>query len=337
MAAKVTESEDLTSCPVCFEDFSEVAPHVPRILPCFHTLCEHCVGQLLQNSSLECPECREKHHVPGGVKTFQQNKYVIAYIRKERKSLEVAAPMERKQCSDHGEEITMFCRESGCEKAICHLCLVKSHKFHDVVDLEEERKENYRSLVKDMEEVSKILTKSRKKIQTVQEDFEKKYDRSLKMLKLRKEEVVRKIIEHIDKLGEKVREDKTDQDTEIQKEIETIDINIDMIQNIQADVNETSTLEEIKIKREIVNNVCEEIKKRKANRKSYTLLEYHTGQLNAGIIENLCGKTIKREIPYASQTKQNKYDSNRNMLGNQIKQLFRHGSQHQYTGTIEGL
>ena len=136
-----------------------------------------------------------------------------------------------------------------------------------------------------------------KEIQAIQENFEKRHEQSLKMLKLRKEEVVRKIIEHIDKLRANLSEDKTDQDTEIQKEIETIEINIDMIQNIQDDVNETSTLEEIKIKREIVNNVCEEIQKRKANRKSYTLLEYHTGQLNAGIMENLCGKTIKREIP----------------------------------------
>ena len=143
MATGVTEVDELTSCPVCFEDFSEVAPHVPRILPCFHTLCECCVGQLLQNSSLECPECREKHDAPRGVKTFQQNKYIIAHMRKKRKSQEVVSSQDRAHCRSHGEEITMFCRESRCEKSICHLCLVKSHKFHDVVDLEEQRKENY--------------------------------------------------------------------------------------------------------------------------------------------------------------------------------------------------
>ena len=204
MATKVTEVDDLTSCPVCFKDFSEVPPHVPRILPCFHTLCEHCVEQVLWNSSLVCPECREKHDAPKGVKTFQQNKYVITYIRNKRKSPEVAAPLERKQCPDHGEQLIMFCRESGCEKPICHLCLIKSHKFHDFVDLEEERKENYRCLMKDMEEVSKILTMNKKKIQTVQGDFEERYERSLKLLKLRKEEIVRKITEHIDKIEAKL-------------------------------------------------------------------------------------------------------------------------------------
>ena len=130
----------------------------------------------------------------------------------KRKSPEVAASPERKQCPDHGEEITMFCRESGCEKAICHLCLVKSHKFHDVVDFEEERKDNYRSLVKDIEGVSKILVMNKKKIQAIQKNFEKRHEQSLKMLKLRKEEVVRKIIEHIDQLWAKLSEDNTDQD-----------------------------------------------------------------------------------------------------------------------------
>ena len=297
MATKVTEVDELTSCPVCFGDFSEETPHVPRILPCFHTLCEYCVEQLLQNSSLECPECREKHEAPKGVKTFQQNKYIIAHIRNNRKSPQVVAPRERKQCPDHGEQLIMFCRESGCQIPICHLCLIKSHKFHDFVDLEQERKENYRCLVKDMEEVSKKLRENKKEIRSVQEDFEKNYEKSLKKLKLRKEEIIRKITEHMNKLEEKLNQNKTDQDTKIQNEMETIEIITDLMQNMQDNMKEPETLEDIKIKREIFNKFCEELHKRNTNRKSFSFLEYNTDQLSANTLEHLCGKTIKREIP----------------------------------------
>ena len=186
----------------------------------------------------------------------------------------------------------MFCKESACEKAICHLCLIKSQKFHDVVNLEEERKENYRCLVEDMEEVSNSLVMNKKMILSVQENFEKRHEQSLEMLKLRKEELVRRIIENIDKLQVKLSENKTKLDTEIRNDMETIEINIDFVQSLQGDVNETSTLEDIKMKREIVNNICDEIKKRKTNSKSYTLLEYHTGQLSTDTLEHLCGKPL---------------------------------------------
>ena len=152
----------------------------------------------------------------------------------------------------------MFCREGACEKPICHLCLVKSHKFHDVVDLEEERKEKYALLVKDIEEVSKLLTENKKTIRAFQENLKNRYENSLIMLRKRKEEVT----EHMDKLEAELREDKTDQDTEIRNDMETIDINIDVIQNIQGHVNKMATLDDINKKSEIVNTLHEEIRKR---------------------------------------------------------------------------
>ena len=303
MATKVTEVDELTSCPVSFEDFAEEGSQVPRILPCFHTLCEHCVEHLLQNNkSLECPECRQKHEASGGVKTFQQNKYIIAYLRKNRKSPpEVVASQERARCRDHGEDMIIFCRGSGCGKAICHLCLVKSHKFHDVVDLEEERKENYRILVKDIGEASKLLMVNKKVIQAFQERMENQYEKSLIMLKNRKEEVVRKITEHMDKLAAKLCEDKTDQDTQIKNEMETTEINMDMIHSLQDDVNEKTCLEDIKFKHEIVNNVCEETRKRNPNIAGYSFLEYtRNDQINHDTLEHLCGKTEKKEMPFIS-------------------------------------
>ena len=52
------------SCSVCMSPFTE-----PKILPCFHTFCLHCLNDLQQTSGkhgeITCPECRRNYQVPG--------------------------------------------------------------------------------------------------------------------------------------------------------------------------------------------------------------------------------------------------------------------------------
>ena len=53
------------SCSVCMSPFTE-----PKILPCFHTFCLHCLNDLQRTSGkhgeITCPECRRNYQVPGG-------------------------------------------------------------------------------------------------------------------------------------------------------------------------------------------------------------------------------------------------------------------------------
>ena len=53
------------SCSVCMSPFTD-----PKILPCFHTFCLHCLNELQRTSGkhgeITCPECRKKFQVPGG-------------------------------------------------------------------------------------------------------------------------------------------------------------------------------------------------------------------------------------------------------------------------------
>lgn len=44
--------ENAITCPICLKHFDE-----PRMLPCSHTFCFHCIQQmtLLDNGLLECP------------------------------------------------------------------------------------------------------------------------------------------------------------------------------------------------------------------------------------------------------------------------------------------
>ena len=64
------EGDDLTNCPVCLDEYTETGDHIPRILPCFHTLCEKCLEQLVLADRLDCPECRLKHPAPKGKTSF---------------------------------------------------------------------------------------------------------------------------------------------------------------------------------------------------------------------------------------------------------------------------
>ena len=73
--------DDITNCPVCFEDYGETGDHLPRILPCYHTVCEKCIGELLQDDALDCPECRVNHLAGNGVKIFPQNRYILTHMR----------------------------------------------------------------------------------------------------------------------------------------------------------------------------------------------------------------------------------------------------------------
>ncbi len=46
-------------CPICFEQF-----HRLRILPCDHKFCLSCLQTVSQEEAVECPICRQSHHIP---------------------------------------------------------------------------------------------------------------------------------------------------------------------------------------------------------------------------------------------------------------------------------
>ena len=138
MARNRDSLEYMLSCQVCFEDFEEDGAHVPRILPCSHTLCESCINQLIQNKKLECPECRTTH--PAGNqrngKRFPQNndRLVLVRCRKEESD-------GNEKCKEHGKELTVYCLKQSCRKPICISCLKTDHKGHDWTEIEEYQKE----------------------------------------------------------------------------------------------------------------------------------------------------------------------------------------------------
>ncbi len=70
-------------CPVCFLQYQPAGEHVPKLLPCSHSVCLCCLKQLLQAglmySQITCPECRKLHQVSKamGPQAFPANRYIL--------------------------------------------------------------------------------------------------------------------------------------------------------------------------------------------------------------------------------------------------------------------
>ena len=160
--------DDLTQCPACLEVYGDGGEHVPRILPCHCTLCEKCIKHLLNDDddddkSLTCPRDRTNHKALDGAKTFQQNKYIISYLKKtavtypqETKTSQTEAEAFRR-CTLHDRELSLFCRKDQCKKLICTLCLVQEHSKHPFVDIVQEERNRAKNILEEIESLSECL------------------------------------------------------------------------------------------------------------------------------------------------------------------------------------
>ena len=74
--------DDLTKCPVCFDEYTETGDPIPKILPSSHSLCEKCLEVLIRNKKIDCPECRVNHEAVSGTRSFPQNKYIVTHLHR---------------------------------------------------------------------------------------------------------------------------------------------------------------------------------------------------------------------------------------------------------------
>ena len=139
MAFRMDSLKDSLMCPVCFEEFGENGDHVPRLLPCSHTLCHRCTVQVLKDKRLQCPTCRVKHEARREEISFPQNKYILILVR--RRPAQTGELGKAERCLEHGEDKILFCRETECLKAICVSCLSQTHLGHKAVSIKEETKD----------------------------------------------------------------------------------------------------------------------------------------------------------------------------------------------------
>ena len=251
MAEAPRSLELLYSCQVCFEEFTEDDEHVPRLLPCTHTLCHTCIGQLIKNNKIECPECREKHEAKKEEKSFLQNKYLLTQI-KRKSSNEPPATHEFQKCVDHGKELNMFCLDPECNKAICRSCLKKDHKKHEVTEIEDHEKE---VLTREVEKIKMNLKAKVEFFSTAKKDISDKTNAVLADLTKTKEE----ILSHIGKMIEAIRERNRLENMRIDDELSAMNSNVDLLSSIQRNMEREDEMsyEDIMNNRDTVLGISE--------------------------------------------------------------------------------
>ena len=120
------------TCPVCLDHYTN-----PKILPCHHSFCEHCLeGVPLDKKNetyyLSCPTCRHCTELPeegaGAFPVaFHLNNLKEMYSL-TKKTADLSNPQEA-TCSDHGKPFEFFCET--CDTVICSHCSVRNHKHHE--------------------------------------------------------------------------------------------------------------------------------------------------------------------------------------------------------------
>ena len=120
------------TCPVCLDHYTN-----PKILPCHHSFCEHCLeGVPLDKKNetyyLSCPTWRHCTELPkGGVKAFPVA-FTLNNLKEmyslTKKTADLSNPQEA-TCSDHGKPLELFCET--CDTVICVTCSFRNHKHHE--------------------------------------------------------------------------------------------------------------------------------------------------------------------------------------------------------------
>lgn len=88
-------TESIVECPFCLEMFTK-----PKLLPCGHTFCQPCLGQLAANgrrpgSTLSCPLCMKEMVIPeSGMAGFPDNEFVERIMKAPRPS----SPRQQGKC-----------------------------------------------------------------------------------------------------------------------------------------------------------------------------------------------------------------------------------------------
>jgi len=117
--------EELLTCSVCCERFSEVF-RPPVLLPrCGHSFCRLCVAMLLSGGAITCPTCRTEQRVEGSHKLPTEYSLLAIIAAQESEKL--------KNCQRHDAKVSFWCRT--CNEATCGECLFEDHPTtsHDVI------------------------------------------------------------------------------------------------------------------------------------------------------------------------------------------------------------
>ena len=118
--------KDQLECAICLQLYSD-----PKLLPCFHVFCKHCLERLVvqdrDGPTVTCPKCRRPTPVPPNGITGLQSAFHIHNLSEIRDTLEKAKKPQKTRCEKCKKATaTGFCRD--CGKFVCDKC-TELHQF----------------------------------------------------------------------------------------------------------------------------------------------------------------------------------------------------------------
>ena len=306
--------DDLSQCTVCFESYGENGDHIPRLLPCSHTLCSSCIRSMIRKEILECPECRVKHEARNRHKSFPQNKYIVTNIKNMRKQVAavIAAPPkpEPKQdlfpkCKEHGKEESFYCATKGCQKAVCSLCMLKYHKYDDVVDIEEDHKNKTGKLIENVPCMIESLQAKKAQILSVNEDLENTMKECVAKIKSRKDY----LNEQFDDMLKEVNDLFKDVKAYMNDDVADIEDLIAPLNNMKGKLKKMS-YEKILTQMKIYRDIEKKIDTTLSYDRIYPGLKYNDENVTKGEIDKVCGKltTVEMRSEFAEKMRKKRSD-----------------------------
>ena len=283
--------DDLTNCPVCFDEYTKTGGRIPKILPCSHSLCEKCLEVLIRNNKIDCPECRVKHEATSGTRSFAQNKYIVTHLQKRQRSeldshkLLFGGQLDK--CLQHNREKSLYCKEDECKKAVCAICFARHHRNHEFVDLEVQRVE-CDPLFKEIEALKENLEERRENMLSSRNKVEKRNTDCTAAILNRKEQVLKEVNEKFNALKQEAEDVTQNTLKTINAEISVVDEYYAALDSIKEGINMNTNEFDIARTSATVQGMkdeCEDLKDVEPK-----LIAYNEGNITAENLEKLCGR-----------------------------------------------
>ncbi|XP_078600842.1 E3 ubiquitin-protein ligase TRIM56-like [Branchiostoma floridae x Branchiostoma japonicum] len=143
-------SDDSTQCTICFYTFKN-----PKVLPCLHTFCEHCLREWVQKNdgdTFPCPICRQPVPLPqNGVEGLKDNFFIASLVKAMTEHHKLHHSKDDVICTncEEGKPATSRCSE--CAEFLCESCesahrLVRATRGHTLIIFEELKTGKYDSV-----------------------------------------------------------------------------------------------------------------------------------------------------------------------------------------------
>jgi len=125
------------NCSVCFEDYAEARR--PRMLPCGHTFCEVCLGDLAKDQQVQCPNCKcqQTSNVPPAgyainydlLSSAAESRLAAPAVSEAKSGVNEAKEVKPEvKCAECQEKAaTLFCQSSCGE--LCDDCSALIHRI----------------------------------------------------------------------------------------------------------------------------------------------------------------------------------------------------------------